>query len=46
MNRGIWIARALALILLLLFAVLMLNLHSKLQKMSSQSKPDAKSARP
>lgn len=39
MNRTIWIARALALILLLVFTLLMLNLYTKLQTMSAQQKP-------
>ena len=36
MNRAVWIARIVAVIMLLLFAMLFANLHSKLRQLQEQ----------
>jgi hypothetical protein len=35
-NRAVWIARIVAVIMLLLFAILFANLHSKLRQLQDQ----------
>lgn len=41
MNRSIWIARIFALIIIVAFAVLMMNLYGKLRRMSPAPAPPA-----
>lgn len=39
MNRTVWIARFLAVIIIVVFTLLMLNLHRKLQQMQPETVP-------
>lgn len=40
MNRTVWIFRVIAFLILLVFALLMMNLHSRLQRMQGSQAPE------